>query len=314
MRVLLFAGLAALLVTGCEETKRGGGGFPGRNNASDASASDASDASGGGDDAGPGIDLGPGVDVGFFDAGGGPADTGAGGSDTGPGPSDTGPRADAMVGGSDSGGGMVDAGGGADAAPAPDTGPRPDAGFQDTSCVSDFGANEACGGSLVGNWTFVSGCLGNAALAPVIAICPSATRANETHVTTGTMEFTAAGRYLRSVRDVISADITVPPLCQFPGQPCSAVAGSIQSLLPNSSSVCTADGQMNCLCRTTIDRTISDEGNYTTAPGSVVFVTEPLSGGTTRQEHWYCATGNVLKFRGEVVQTTDNGVAYVLTR
>ncbi len=309
MRVLLFAGLAALLVTGCEETKRGGGGFPGRNNASDASASDASpsDTGGGASDSGPGVDLGPGVDVGFVDAGGGPTDTGPGPGDTGPGPSDTGAHADAMVGGSDSG--PSDSGGG-----TVDAGPRPDAGFQDTLCVSDFGANEACGGSLVGNWTFVSGCLGNNALAPVIAICPTASRANQTHVTSGTMEFTAAGRYTRSVRDVISADITVPPLCQFPGQPCSAVAASIQSLLPSSSSVCNPDAQMNCVCRTTIDRTITDEGNYTAAPGSVVFITEPLSGGTSRQEHWYCATGNVLKFRGEVVQTTDNGVSYVLTR
>lgn len=294
-RSVLVIPVAALLA--CSDGAKRGGGFPGTSG-SRQDATSGSDATGLAD--GASTDA-SGTDGASRDASS-TADGGA--SDTGAGPMDA-SRMDAQP--IDTGmAGSLDAAPNADASPPVDTGPRLDTGPGGQVCNSSFGANDACGGNVVGNWTYVEGCLDINAFSMLTAACPGIVISNQTQSTSGTLDIGANGVVSRNYSDVARATAAVPALCNIAG--CINTASSVGAVVRGASAICIDDAVGGCNCDVTISRSTNDVGTYTVSNGTVTVTTQAT------QMYWFCISGNTLQYRGQPSNPEDNAVSYILAR
>jgi hypothetical protein len=157
-----------------------------------------------------------------------------------------------------------------------------------TACGSsgpDCSAFTACGGAVVGVWTFEGGCGEEALTDPS---CPAATISDNIEAS-GTLTFGADMKASEHRVVTGTATIVYPASCvaAFQVTACSELQGQ------STTTTCTGDVTKSCTCKTTVNSTDDGSGDYSTA-GGVLTVT-PTGGNPTTSD--YCVSGSTLRLR-----------------
>ena len=174
----------------------------------------------------------------------------------------------------------------------------------DTTCDPTFGKAQACGGDLEGKWTYIKGCTPKDIFDGITKICPGAKVSNEATSTAGTLTFTKA-TYAMDASVIVSSDFTLTAGCAAIAGGC-AKAGSAIQLVVKSSKVSCTQASSGCDCKITLTYATKWAGIYTVSGSEVTL--------KTGQQYHYCVKDNVLRYRGDSANLTDNSATYVLTR
>jgi hypothetical protein len=147
----------------------------------------------------------------------------------------------------------------------------------------------ACGGSVVGTWSFSKACL-NGITNPLAQYCPSSTFSLSDTIS-GSFTFQANNMYSTTMTsDMVAEDLGVPTSC-LNGQTCAQLQTNIQMALTSGTASC-ASSATGCSCLVTNSTsTTSENGTYATS-GDTITLTP--ANGTPGSPTQYCVQGNTL--------------------
>lgn len=164
---------------------------------------------------------------------------------------------------------------GTDTGPGPDVTSAPDASEADVvedtggdvtpfeptqQCNPNFGAAEACGGSPVGSWEIDNVCTDVDIEGQIAAFCAGTTVTRLDIRTSGTVVYTET-TYSTDLSGFAEVDLTVPSsLCTILG--CEAIAGQIESNLPDSQATCASGAEGACDCTARLTLSVVESGTY----------------------------------------------------
>lgn len=191
----------------------------------------------------------------------------------------------------------------ADASPA-DAAPV-DSGSMGPMCDPEFGAAEACGGNLVGTWTYDAACTNTTLLEQTFNFCgPGTGVSNVNQVVSGTLNLDANGTFTRDLSSTTTADLALGGNC---GRNCAGNSALIPNLIPGATATC-AGAIGNCNCQITLTESVQDTGPYVVAGNTVTTGT-----GIGSRQYWFCVQGGTLLYNGYDSNTTDRFTTYILT-
>jgi hypothetical protein len=107
------------------------------------------------------------------------------------------------------------------------------------SCDPDFGAAEACGGSLTGTWTYETACLDRSPVEPP-ATCPEATSSVTSVDLSGTFSV-VDNFWLNTIAGTIDSTMTIPATCLVGGVSCGVI-GTVLAAAADSATCVSAGG------------------------------------------------------------------------
>lgn len=176
------------------------------------------------------------------------------------------------------------------------------------TCRPAFGMAEACGGDLVGTWTYRAGCSDDVDLGGITAQCPALMAREVARTSMGTLTVNADRTFVRDARGSASYEMDVPGACAMAVGGCAGFATAAGAAL-GSAVTCTADGT-DCDCTATVPYTVDDRGTYTVAGGVVTIV---ASGGGTSSYH-FCARDGALEYRRVTGAGEPKDAVFVATK
>lgn len=176
------------------------------------------------------------------------------------------------------------------------------------TCEPAFGAAQACGGSVLGAWSYRAGCSDQDLFAEARALCPALAVANQTIAASGTLTF-ASTTFDRVGTASVSADLTVPASCAAAAGGCAGVKSAIESSRAGTTATCSAAAAGACACATTVPIGSNDSGPYVVVGSQIT--TDP--GTASARSFHLCAQPGSLVYRG-MNADADGKVTFVLTR
>lgn len=204
---------------------------------------------------------------------------------------------------------QADGGPEADGAVEADGMSQPDTGAQG-ECNASMGPSDACGGDLVGNWSYVEACADpDVVMGAIKVVCPTASGSNFDISTSQTakLNFTATD-YDLEVKTDVAFDLNVPVICATTLGGCATVQGLVESGFTTSGlegTVSCTDNGGACDCAMAFAYDIQDAGTYTTADGIAT-----LDNGF---EYYYCVADGKLKYSPVPDMADDAAAGYVLS-
>jgi|GEM_PF-3721095 len=186
-----------------------------------------------------------------------------------------------------------------------------DASITPSLCNPSFSEAQACGGDIVGIWTYSEGCIDRASLGMVSAACQTATLSNELQVTTGTLTVTANQNYTREFTDLFTVDISVPSACvSFVGS-CTGIEDTIRFVEPRADIDCPSNGRGGCDCKLEIKKNVEDFGTVVTSTtGEMRLIPDDSS--MEAGDYYFCSEQGILQYKGFTTTSEDHSVTYVL--
>ena len=186
-----------------------------------------------------------------------------------------------------------------------------DASITPRLCNPSFSEANACGGDIVGIWTYSEGCIDRASLGMVSAACQTATLSNELQVTTGTLTVTANRNYTRQFTDLFTVDINVPSACvSFVGS-CTGIEDTIRFVEPRADIDCPSNGRGGCDCKLEIKKSVDDFGTVITSTiGEMRLIPDDSS--MEAGDYYFCSEQGILQYKGFTTTSEDHSVTYVL--
>jgi hypothetical protein len=163
-----------------------------------------------------------------------------------------------------------------------------------TGAPPSCGQVQPCGGSVVGNWKMLGGCIDGAALAEDIATnCPGATLTISNLQIAGTLGFNADLTYnAGSITESFTELETLPASCL--GMTCAQLDAMLQTMLDPTNGIQSAScsGDSVCTCRVNVRiNAMGESGTYSTA-GNVLTLTNGADGSIDTPQ--YCVQADLL--------------------
>jgi hypothetical protein len=156
------------------------------------------------------------------------------------------------------------------------------------------GQVQPCGGSVVGNWKMLGGCLNGAAVQESVdtSACPAATISVSNLQVTGTLSLNADETYSAgSVIETFTMVETLPTSC-IGGMTCADLDAALKADTPpaNVESV-SCSGSSTCTCRFNFRISAMGESGTYTAAGTTLTTTDAAGSASTTE---YCVQNNML--------------------
>jgi hypothetical protein len=177
----------------------------------------------------------------------------------------------------------------------------------DLTCRPGLNAAGACGGDLLGTWTYRNACSEGSAFAELGAMCAGLEVSNEARSTSGTLTVMATS-YDVNVSTLVTGNITVPSTCAVMVGGCAGVETLIEGSGSETMATCTGIAACDCEVQARIRRT--ESGSWS-ASGGIVTTLNTVS---TARDHFYCVEGGVLRYREVPQNAADDEVSYTLER
>ena len=177
----------------------------------------------------------------------------------------------------------------------------------DTSASSCSDTFTPCGGTLVGTWSFDTGCnVSNLAT----MTCPSVT-STVSPAATGTYAFNGDGSYTLNLTVDETGSVVYPAACLSGISACSGLDSTTTAGALTLTTTCTGSVTSSCTCAASFTGTVMDTGTYTTA--GTTFTTSSMITGQTSPAAGYCVKGSQLQLAGGVMGAGSAGVYTVFT-
>jgi hypothetical protein len=178
------------------------------------------------------------------------------------------------------------------------------------TCDPTFGQADACGGNLVGKWSYTTGCVADSAYDALKDNCPGVQISNVaiSFTAASAITFYANGGLLQVFNGNITGKALFPQSCVKLG--CNALQGVLKLAVglknPGSDVTCVAAGT-GCDCDFNLKLVNFGGAKYTVSGGEVTVT----GAGGGQWTYYYCVSGNELRYRG-TDQNDDHHVTYVL--
>jgi hypothetical protein len=169
----------------------------------------------------------------------------------------------------------------------------------EVQCNPAFAEPEACGGDLVGQWTFTSVCGTLKAVSDFRENCPELELVREDLSPSGGFTARDLGTYVIDAKVDFDVDAELPVACVEDIGGCGAFAFVVQ-LAISGTATCNEVGDQ-CHCTIVGSDTDASEGTYTVDAGTF---TSSSAGETS--DFWFCRDGDFITLR-----QTDRDVVFV---
>ena len=199
--------------------------------------------------------------------------------------------------------------------PQPDTGkPQPDKGPPPPlpKCEPGLNAGSACGGNVVGKWTYKAGCVDPKAFDALKTSCPGASVSNTGYTMDAglhSLNLKADKSFIRAVKGKVTGKLGIPKLCAMAVGGCTGIATAAKILFPAANINCKATPAGGCDCSVTMPVATLDQGTYTVNGGKVT-----AKVGGKSYDYYVCVKSGALLYKGTETNPIDKIVSYVLTK
>ena len=179
-------------------------------------------------------------------------------------------------------------------------------------CDPSFGASDACGGDLVGDWRYAQVCIRRRALDPLLDACPLAVVGELVHSAEGGWSFENDGSYRRRETLQVETTVVVPGICAALAGGCQALPEVVSEAFAGAAAVCTVDDTA-CDCRLSVTFINQQQGRYSLGDGTLTLEqVEVPDVGPVDLKFAYCVSGQVLRLHGLDSNLSDKDFTYVL--
>jgi hypothetical protein len=178
------------------------------------------------------------------------------------------------------------------------------------SCGSEFVPKDACGGSLVGTWKYVAGCVEPSTWAELKSKCPGFTATKVKFAIDpkfNALTFTPGGKFTRAIKGTIAGTGHFPATCAKLG--CKVLESAIKLTAPLATVTCAKASAGGCSCTLSVPLAHVGAGSYTTKGGDIT-----VTGGAKTLPYFFCVKGNQLRYRGTTANSDDRHVTFMLTK